>query len=66
MIIIVNGEAREITPGLTLSALLVEMQLTGRRIAVERNGDIAPRSSHDQCLLQPGDRLEIVHAIGGG
>lgn len=66
MIITVNGETREVTPGLTLSALLVEMQLTGRRIAVERNGEIVPRSAHDGCLLQADDRLEIVHAIGGG
>jgi len=66
MIIIVNGEAREITPGLTLSALLVEMQLTGRRIAVERNGEIVPKSSYAGTPVTPGDQIEIVVAVGGG
>lgn len=50
----------------TVAALLGELGLTGRRIAVERNGEIVPRSRHDTEALAPGDRLEIVVAVGGG
>jgi len=60
-----NGEAREISAR-TLSALIAELELTGKRIAVELNGEIAPRSQHERLALAAGDRIEIVHAIGGG
>ena len=64
--IVVNGDPRPLpTPG-TVAALLAELGLTGRRIAVERNGEIVPRSRHDSETLAPGDRLEIVVAVGGG
>jgi sulfur carrier protein len=66
MKILLNGEAHEVAEATTVAALLVELELTGKRIAVERNGEIAPRSQHAVTVLQPGDRLEIVHAIGGG
>lgn len=66
MLIQVNGEPRELAPGTTLAALIAAQGLTGRRIAVERNGEIVPRSQHEHCLLVAGDHLEIVHAIGGG
>ncbi|MFO1300044.1 MAG: sulfur carrier protein ThiS [Burkholderiaceae bacterium] len=64
--IVVNGDPRRLpTPG-TVAALLAELGLTGRRIAVERNGEIVPRSRHDTETLTPGDRVEIVVAVGGG
>lgn len=62
----VNGEARDLAAGSTVADLLAAQALTGKRIAVERNGEIVPRSQHAACLLADGDRLEIVHAIGGG
>lgn len=66
MIVTVNGEDREIASGSSLADLLTAMSLQARRIAVEHNGEIVPRSAHADCRLQAGDRLEIVHAIGGG
>lgn len=50
----------------TLQDLVEQLQLTGKRIAVEVNLEIVPRSQHSGYQLQPGDRVEIVHAIGGG
>ncbi|HMM53036.1 MAG TPA: sulfur carrier protein ThiS [Burkholderiaceae bacterium] len=64
--IVVNGEKRPLPAHGTVAALLGELGLTGRRIAVERNGEIVPRSRHDTEALAPGDRLEIVVAVGGG
>lgn len=61
-----NGEARELNAGATVADLITQQGLTGRRIAVERNGEIVPRSQHAACTLADGDQLEIVHAIGGG
>ena len=62
----VNGEARSIAADATVAALLTEMQLTGKRVAVERNGEIVPKSLHGATPLAAGDRLEIVVAVGGG
>ena len=50
----------------TVSQLLEARQLAGKRIAVERNGEIVPKSVHASTALQPGDRIEIVVAVGGG
>jgi len=50
----------------SLQDLVDRLQLTGKRIAVEVNLEIVPRSQHSDHLLQAGDRVEIVHAIGGG
>lgn len=61
-----NGEAREIEPGLALAALLAQAGLGGRRVAVEVNGSIVPRSRQAEHRLMEGDRVEIVHALGGG
>jgi sulfur carrier protein len=66
MQLIVNGSARELPDGTTVSGLLEDMALTGRRIAVERNGEIVPKSLHAGTPLADGDRLEIVVAVGGG
>jgi sulfur carrier protein len=60
-----NGEAREVRAS-TLAALIAELDLSGKRIAVELNGEIAPRSQHESTTLKAGDHIEIVHAIGGG
>ena len=61
-----NGEPRRIEAGTSVVALLECEGLGGRRVAVEVNGEIVPRSRHEAHLLQAGDRVEIVHAIGGG
>ena len=66
MEIIVNGEPRQVAETYTVAQLIEEMGLAGRRLAVEVNLEIVPRSSHPSHPLQPGDRVEIVHAIGGG
>lgn len=62
----VNGETRQVPEGTSISVLLDDLSLTGRRIAVEVNQDIVPRSRHDEHRLNNGDRVEIIHAIGGG
>ncbi|MCD6681036.1 MAG: sulfur carrier protein ThiS [Burkholderiaceae bacterium] len=64
--IVVNGQPRPLPAPATVSALLGELGLVGQRLAVERNGEIVPRSLHERETLQPGDRLEIVVAVGGG
>jgi thiamine biosynthesis protein ThiS len=64
--ITVNGEPRDIAPGDTVAALLRAIGLDTRKVAVERNEEIVPRSTYDSVALTPGDRLEIVHFIGGG
>ena len=61
-----NGEPYELPDGETVSALLARLELTGRRIAVELNLDIVPRSQHADTTLNDGDNVEVVHAIGGG
>ncbi|AYC31119.1 sulfur carrier protein ThiS [Pseudomonas cavernae] len=61
-----NGEAFELPAGETLVDLLVRLELTGKRVAVELNLDIVPRSQHASTVLGEGDRVEVVHAIGGG
>ena len=61
-----NGEPRTLDPDTTVIALLQAEGLAGRRVAVEVNGEIVPRSRHDARLLADGDRVEIVHALGGG
>ena len=66
MQIIVNGEARALPDRQTLTELVDALELSGRRIAIERNGEIVPRSRYDGIVLDDGDELLIVHAIGGG
>ena len=62
----VNGVARRFEQPLTCEQLLVQLELAGKRIALERNGEIVPRSRHGEQLLADGDQLEIVVAVGGG
>ena len=66
MEITVNGESRPVPPGCTVGALLEELALVGKRLAVEVNDEVVPRSVHARHRLAEGDRVEIVHAIGGG
>jgi sulfur carrier protein len=66
MQITVNGTPREAGEGLSLAGLLAELELAGKRLAVEVNEDVVPRSEHARFTLNDGDRVEIVHAIGGG
>ena len=61
-----NGESRSVSAGSTISDLLTAQDLVGKRIAVECNGEIVPRSQHANHVLQANDVIEIVHAIGGG
>ena len=62
----VNGDAQRYEQPLAVSELILRMALAGKRIAVERNGEIVPRGAHGATLLADGDRLEIVVAVGGG
>lgn len=66
MLITINGKPHELAKPTTLAQLVDELGLTGKRIAIELNQEIAPRSQHHEIILQDNDQLEIVHAIGGG
>ena len=66
MEVIVNGDSREVPSGLTVRTLLDYLGLTEGPVAVERNQTVVPRAEHDRTLLAEGDRLEIVHFVGGG
>ncbi|HSS27498.1 MAG TPA: sulfur carrier protein ThiS [Usitatibacter sp.] len=61
-----NGVHREFQNPVTFTQLVDELALAGRRIAVERNGEIVPRSSFPEARLADGDRIEVVVAVGGG
>ena len=61
-----NGEPRHFPAALTIAALLDAEGLAERRVAVEVNGEIVPRSQHPEHVLAEGDVVEIVHALGGG
>ena len=62
----VNGEVRQVTPELTVSALLALMGVGDGPVAVERNRQIVPRAEHPSTQLAEGDKLEVVHFVGGG
>ena len=66
MDILLNGEPLSLPDTTTLAALLESQHLAERRVAVEINGEIVPRSRHAEHALQHNDRIEIVHALGGG
>ena len=66
MQITLNGSPRDCAPAATVAQLLEEAGYGGRRVAVEVNRDIVPRSQHATHQLAEGDQVEIVHAIGGG
>jgi sulfur carrier protein len=64
--IMLNGESRELADNTTVQDLLETEGLADRRVAVEVNGEIVPRGRHAAHVLMVGDRVEIVHALGGG
>lgn len=64
--IVVNGEARAVSPGTTVAGLIGELGLGDRRVAVERNLEVVPRAQHATTVLAPGDRVEVVTFVGGG
>ena len=61
-----NGQNRTLQADCTIAGLLEIEGFAQRRVAVEVNGEIVPRGLHAKHLLQAGDRVEIVHALGGG
>ncbi|HEX2595743.1 MAG TPA: sulfur carrier protein ThiS [Luteimonas sp.] len=66
MEILLNGTPTELDTGATVAQLLLQAGLGERRVAVEVEGAIVPRSAHASHALHAGDRVEIVHALGGG
>ena len=66
MKIYVNGDLREVPENLTLATLLDWLKLPADRVAVELNREIASRSTWAATIIQPDDRLEVVHFVGGG
>jgi len=62
----INGEARAMAPLPHLAALVTALGLDPRTVAIERNREIVPRSAYEQTPVSDGDRIEIVHFIGGG
>ena len=62
----INGERRTFERQVNIIALLEELKLAGKKVAIERNGELIPRSQHGQCQVIDGDRFEIVVAVGGG
>jgi sulfur carrier protein len=66
MTILINGESREIPPKLNIEKLLEHFSLPSRRVAIELNGNVARRADWTTTLLNEGDRLEVVHFVGGG
>jgi sulfur carrier protein len=67
MKISINGNVKQFdNERMTISALVMTLNLTGKRLAIEKNGDIVPRSQFSETILRDGDELEIVGAVGGG
>ena len=67
--LIINGQSRDfetLSQPATLEQLVAELGLKGDRVAVEHNGEIVPRALWAGAILSPGDRLEVVHFVGGG
>ena len=62
----VNGQTHHVPQSTTVAQLLTRLDTAGKRVAVERNGEIVPKSLHGSTELNTGDRLEIVIAVGGG
>ena len=66
ILVTVNGTAHRFDQPVGVAALLARLDLAGKKVAVERNGEIVPKSAHASTVLADGDRLEIVVAVGGG
>jgi sulfur carrier protein len=66
MRVVVNGNEKELAPGSTIAAIVELLALAGKRMAVEVNEEVIPRSEHANYVLHEGDIVEVVHAVGGG
>ena len=66
MQILLNGTPRDCTQGITVASLLEEAGYAAKRVAVEVNREIVPRSLHAKYMLAEGDGVEVIHAVGGG
>ena len=66
MRLVVNGEERDVDPNTTVKQLLVSLGLGDTLVAVERNEEVVPRAHHESTELADGDRVEVVHFVGGG
>jgi thiamine biosynthesis protein ThiS len=66
MQVIINGEARQLIDGITVKQLLEELQIPLTRVAVELNLEIVPKAGYGDKTIQDGDKIEIVHFVGGG
>ncbi|HBB89087.1 MAG TPA: thiamine biosynthesis protein ThiS [Blastocatellia bacterium] len=66
MLIQVNGERQEVSDGLPLSELVIHLKLRAEQIAIELNHEVLRRAAWAATTLKPGDRIEIVHFVGGG
>ncbi|MDR4513133.1 sulfur carrier protein ThiS [Nitrosomonas sp.] len=66
ILITINGETRQFDQSINIAQFIDENNLQGKRIAIERNGEIVPRSQFTEQFLADGDRLEVVVAVGGG
>jgi len=66
MILTINGESRDFPDGVTLAALVAQLGMKADRVAVELNLEIVPRPQWESTVLKNGDKLEIVHFVGGG
>ena len=64
--VVINGNPENFAAPVSVAGLLADRGLTGKRVAVEQNGEIVPKSRHAETLLAAGDRIEIVVAVGGG
>ena len=66
MQLVVNGEERQVEQRTTVKQLLASLGLADTLVAVERNEEVVPRARHENTLLDEGDRVEVVHFVGGG
>ena len=64
--VVINGETRTVVQGTTIAALIVELGLGDRRVAVERNREVVPRAQHASTEISAGDHIELVTFVGGG
>jgi thiazole synthase len=62
----INGEERLVASGISIAALIAELGLDAKRVAIERNLEIVPRSTFAEVEVEDGDQYEIVHFVGGG
>ncbi|MGA7853668.1 MAG: sulfur carrier protein ThiS [Candidatus Acidiferrales bacterium] len=66
MNVVINGEQREIPEGVNVTGMLEHLGMPRDRVAIERNLNILPRSNWDETRVEPNDKFEIVHFVGGG